>query len=163
TRYDLRELLASIPDLQRLTTRVSTGRASPRDLAGVGRVLRLLPKVKAKVAGRHARLLKELEGRLELCPDLRELLDRGLTDDPAADAQERGALHNARAEGVRRESPDRAGPGARPGAGAVQQAPRPGRGADAPPLEHGRGVGRPRHADGTRGAGRLAPVRSPVP
>src|SRR5262249_59629826 len=43
TRHDLRELLESIPDLQRLTTRVSTGRASPKDLAGVGRVLRLLP------------------------------------------------------------------------------------------------------------------------
>src|SRR5262245_2796148 len=82
TRHDLRELLESMPDLQRLTARVSTGRASPRDLTGVARVLRLLPRIKAKVAGRHAKLLNELEGRLELCPDLRELLDRGLADEP---------------------------------------------------------------------------------
>ena len=36
-------------DLQRLTARVSTGRASPRDLAAVARTLRLLPQLKAKL------------------------------------------------------------------------------------------------------------------
>jgi len=105
TRHDLRELLESIPDLQRLTTRVSTGRASPKDLAAVGRVLRLLPTVKAKVAGRHAKLLKELEGRLELCPDLRELLDRGLTDDPPYAPNDGGVIregYNAELDELRR-------------------------------------------------------------
>jgi DNA mismatch repair protein MutS len=33
------------------------------------------------VTGRQSKLLKDLEGRLELCPDLRELLDRGLADE----------------------------------------------------------------------------------
>jgi len=92
TRHDLRELLESMPDLQRLTARVSTGRATPRDLAAVARVLRLLPKIKAKVAGRHARLLNELEGRLELCPDLRELLDRGLADEPPPSPADGGVI-----------------------------------------------------------------------
>jgi DNA mismatch repair protein MutS len=92
TRNDLRELLRNIPDLQRLTTRVSTGRASPRDLAGVGRALRWLPKIKAKVAGRHAALLNELEGRLELCPDLRELIDRGLADDVPNSLKDGGVI-----------------------------------------------------------------------
>ena len=92
TRHDLRELLESMPDLQRLTARVSTGRASPRDLAGIAKVLRLLPKIKAKVAGRHAKLLNELEGRLELCPDLRELLDRGLADEPPPSPSDSGVI-----------------------------------------------------------------------
>src|SRR5262245_43760835 len=92
TRHDLREWLGEIPDLQRLTTRVSTGRASPRDLAGVGKALRLLPKIKAKVTGRQSTLLKELEGRLELCPDLRELLDRGLADDLPYNPKDGGVI-----------------------------------------------------------------------
>src|SRR5262249_25041727 len=41
-RQELRDHLADGLDLQRLTARVSTGRASPRDLAGVARTLRLL-------------------------------------------------------------------------------------------------------------------------
>jgi DNA mismatch repair protein MutS len=92
TRNDLRELLAEVPDLERLTTRVSTGRASPRDLWGAGRALRLLPKIKAKVAGRQAKLLNDLDGRLELCPDLRELLDRSLADDPPPSAKDGGVI-----------------------------------------------------------------------
>src|SRR6185437_3631198 len=36
-RQEMRESLADVYDLQRLTVRISTGRASPRDLAAVGR------------------------------------------------------------------------------------------------------------------------------
>jgi DNA mismatch repair protein MutS len=91
-RGELREALAAAFDLQRLTTRVSTGRASPRDLAGVRDTLRLLPRVKAKVTARRARLLGDLESRLELCPDLRELLDGALVDQPPAQPREGGVI-----------------------------------------------------------------------
>ncbi|HEV3144584.1 MAG TPA: DNA mismatch repair protein MutS, partial [Gemmataceae bacterium] len=69
-------------DLQRLTARVSTGRATPRDLAAVGRTLRTLPRLKAKVTGRKAGLLRQLEGKLELCPDIREAIDSALVEQP---------------------------------------------------------------------------------
>ena len=100
-------LLAEIPDLQRLTARVSTGRASPRDLAAIGRALRALPRIKAKISGRQTRLLHELESRLGLCPDLRELLDRGLTDDPPNTAKDGGVIregYNAELDELRRLS-----------------------------------------------------------
>jgi DNA mismatch repair protein MutS len=87
-RRDLRDCLNEAADLQRLTARVSTGRASPRDLAGVARTLRLLPKLKAKVTARRGQLLRDLESRLELCPDLREALDAALVDDPPQSAKE---------------------------------------------------------------------------
>ena len=51
---DLRESLRSIYDMQRLLARVTTGRATPRDLAFVARTLRALPKLKAKLTGRTA-------------------------------------------------------------------------------------------------------------
>ncbi len=91
-RGDLRDLLDATADLHRLATRVSTARATPKDLAAVGRTLRLLPKLKAKLAGHKAELLAELETKLELCPDLRELLERALVDDPPYTAKEGGIL-----------------------------------------------------------------------
>lgn len=91
-RQELREHLSSGYDLPRLTTRVSTGRATPRDLAAIGRTLRLLPRVKAKITARRASLLRELESRLELCTDLRQVLDAALVDDPPLSAREGGLI-----------------------------------------------------------------------
>ncbi|HEY8503181.1 MAG TPA: DNA mismatch repair protein MutS, partial [Gemmataceae bacterium] len=91
-RADVRQLLGSTFDLQRLTSRVSTARATPRDLAAVAKTLRLLPRFKAKLTGRRARLLSELEQRLELCPDLRELLDAALADPPPQDPAKGGVI-----------------------------------------------------------------------
>jgi DNA mismatch repair protein MutS len=91
-RQQLREALAEAFDLQRLTTRVSTGRASPRDLAHVAATLALLPRVKAKVTARRSELLRDLEGRLELCPDLREALEGALGDDPPLSPREGGVI-----------------------------------------------------------------------
>jgi len=93
-RGQLRELLEATPDLQRLTARVSTARATPKDLAAVGRALRLLPKFKAKLAGRKAALLGDLESKLELCPDLRELLDKAITDNPPYSAKDPGIIRD---------------------------------------------------------------------
>jgi DNA mismatch repair protein MutS len=91
-RQELRARLSEASDLQRLTARVSTGRASPRDLAAVGRTLALLPRIKAKVTARRAALLRELEARLELCPDLREAIESALVDSPPISAKEGGVI-----------------------------------------------------------------------
>src|SRR5205085_9552593 len=55
---EMREALKNVQDLQRLTARVSTGRATPRDLGAIARTLRLLPTVKAKITARRAALLQ---------------------------------------------------------------------------------------------------------
>jgi DNA mismatch repair protein MutS len=93
-RRDLRDALADVPDLQRLTARVGTGRASPRDLGAVGRALKLLPKIKAKLTARKAALLRGLEDRLDLCLDLRESLDAALVDDPPLALREGGIIRD---------------------------------------------------------------------
>jgi DNA mismatch repair protein MutS len=77
----IRECLRQIYDVQRLMARVTTGRASPRDLAFVGRTLACLPKIKARLAGRTSALLQQLEERLDLCADIRGPLDEALIDD----------------------------------------------------------------------------------
>ncbi len=92
TRQELRDALHEAFDLQRLTARVSTGRASPKDLRWVAKTLALLPRVKAKVTARKSALLRDLETRLELCPDLRELLENALVDEPPLTAREGGVI-----------------------------------------------------------------------
>ncbi len=78
---DLFERLRGVYDVQRLLTRVSTGRATPRDLSFLGRTLRSLPQIKAKLAARKSELLSRLEESLDLCPDIRSKLDSALVDD----------------------------------------------------------------------------------
>ncbi len=80
-RDELREQLRGVYDLQRLLARVATGRASPRDLSFVGRTLAALPKLKAKLTARTAKLLGELEQAIDLCPEIRAQLESALVDD----------------------------------------------------------------------------------
>jgi DNA mismatch repair protein MutS len=91
-RGELRAALEAVHDLQRLTSRASTGRALPRDLAAIARTLRFLPTIKAKIAARKSAILRELEAGLELCPDLRATLDAALVDDPPLSAKEGGLI-----------------------------------------------------------------------
>lgn len=79
---DVRDELSKVYDLQRLTAKVATMRVSPRDLGCLARTLALLPKVKAKLAGRKADLLKTLEAELDLCPEVRADMETALVDEP---------------------------------------------------------------------------------
>ncbi len=78
---NLHDLLRKVYDVQRLLARVTTGRASPRDLSFLGRTLGALPGIKAKLTARKSSLLNRLEAEIDLCPELRSRLDAGLADD----------------------------------------------------------------------------------
>jgi DNA mismatch repair protein MutS len=88
----LREALRETYDIQRLLARVTTGRASPRDLAFVCHTLACLPKVKAKLTGRASQLLREVEERLDLCADVRGPLELALAENCPLMAREGGFI-----------------------------------------------------------------------
>ena len=79
---ELRDQLQESYDLQRLTARIATGRCSPRDLSCLAKTLALLPKIKAKLAGRQSALLIDLEQRLDLCAQIRLDIEEVLVDEP---------------------------------------------------------------------------------
>jgi DNA mismatch repair protein MutS len=87
---NLREVLKQTYDIQRLLSRTTTGRASPRDLAFVGRTLALLPKIKARLTGRASVLLHEVEARIDLCGDVRGPLEQALVEECPLVAREGG-------------------------------------------------------------------------
>ena len=90
----LQEGLRQIYDLERLLARVTTGRASPRDLSFVDRTLHSLPTIKAKLAARGSTLLCRLESELDLCPDLSESLGAALADDCPLTSREGGFIRS---------------------------------------------------------------------
>jgi DNA mismatch repair protein MutS len=79
---DVRDELERAYDLERLTARVATARAGPRDLACLAKTLSLLPKLKARLAARRAKRLVQLEDQLDLCADVRSEIERALADEP---------------------------------------------------------------------------------
>ncbi|HID24144.1 MAG TPA: DNA mismatch repair protein MutS, partial [Planctomycetaceae bacterium] len=89
---DLREQLQQAYDLERLSARLATRRASPRDLGFLARTLALLPKLKAKLAGRRSDLMRRLEADLDLCADLRADIERALVDEPPLLVTEGGII-----------------------------------------------------------------------
>ena len=80
-RHECRKFLQGIYDLERLITRVMTGKTSPRDLVFIGRTLTSLPKVKAKLTGCSSKLVCEIESRIDLCPDVRMKIDDAIKED----------------------------------------------------------------------------------
>jgi DNA mismatch repair protein MutS len=91
-RKDVREHLRGTYDIERLLARVTTGRASPRDLAFIGRTLANLPKLKAKLSARSSTLLNQLETEIDLCPDIRAKLERALAEECPLVARDGGFI-----------------------------------------------------------------------
>ncbi len=71
----MRELLSDIADSERIAARVSTFRASPRDLVALARTLRRVPRLRGILAERRAELLTGLAERCDSMDELAELLE----------------------------------------------------------------------------------------
>jgi DNA mismatch repair protein MutS len=99
-RGDLRSLLGQSYDLERLAGRIGTGRATPRDLAALAKTLAILPKVKARLTVRVSKRLNQLEGALELCPEIRAEIEAALWDDPPLAVKEGGLIRDGYHSGL---------------------------------------------------------------
>ena len=97
-RDTLREKLREVYDIERLLARVSTGRASPRDLAHIGRTLRQLPPLQDVVNHRQSALLKLAYDSIDLCPELCESLESAMGDDCPLLARDGGLIRDGYSE-----------------------------------------------------------------
>jgi DNA mismatch repair protein MutS len=93
-RRQIRNLLGRLYDLQRLTSRISTGRASPRDLVAVSATLRVLPELLARLEEAQAPALKLIRSQLHLLPDLQTELERALVEAPPLSPREGGLIRD---------------------------------------------------------------------
>jgi DNA mismatch repair protein MutS len=93
-RQEFVELFRECYDLERLTARLATRRASPRDLGALVRTLAVAPRIKAKLAGLRSELLLGLDTSLDACPELWQQLEAALVDDPPLAAREGGIIRD---------------------------------------------------------------------
>jgi len=91
-REELRELLKHTWDVKRLTSRVATGRSSPRDLVCLARTLEQLPKLRSALALRSATRLQELEQHIELCPEVHSAITQTIAEDPPPTVSDGGVI-----------------------------------------------------------------------
>jgi DNA mismatch repair protein MutS len=91
-RDDVRELLKEAYDLHRLTSRIATGRCSPRDLVCLARTLEQLPRLRAKLAERKSKRLQTLEQRIELCPMAHEAITLAVVEEPPLNVTDGGVI-----------------------------------------------------------------------
>lgn len=82
-RRTLRRLFAPIRDLERLATKVGSARVQPRELVGLRDSLAQLPMLKDALASTESSLLARLRDQLDTLDDVRDLIGRGLADEPA--------------------------------------------------------------------------------
>jgi DNA mismatch repair protein MutS len=95
-RQEIREVLKSVPDLERLVARVGTGTANPRDLAQIRSALQVIPKLREVLTSgpELPTLLQRVAERLHTADDLRQRLEDALVDNPPQRMTEGGIFRD---------------------------------------------------------------------
>ncbi|MBN2046289.1 MAG: DNA mismatch repair protein MutS [Anaerolineaceae bacterium] len=91
-RTELRQALKSLSDLERLTNRVVSGNAVPRDLVSLRETLQALPEVKALFTNAPTPL-SDLLSQFSICEAERTLLEESITEEPPATLQNVGVIN----------------------------------------------------------------------
>jgi DNA mismatch repair protein MutS len=92
TGGEFTEFLSGFGDLERLVARVSTKRASPRELGVLRTMLRRLPEIKGEAAKLTANLWREIESGINLEVSLLKRLSDSLADDLPAQVSDGGVI-----------------------------------------------------------------------
>jgi len=79
---ELREYFQNVFDIERITTRLSTGKTTPRDLQSLRTSLAALPLIKELISTEAS--FESLNDRLELFPEELAILQRSIMDEPSA-------------------------------------------------------------------------------
>lgn len=92
-RVELRNALRALADLERLTNRVVSGHAGPRDLVSMRATLQQLPAI-LQLFPQQENPLSQILQSVHLCPQERGLLEAAISDDPPATLQNTGIIHS---------------------------------------------------------------------
>ena len=96
SRQDLRagieDSLKRIFDIERITTKILTRRASARDLANLRESVKALPDLAVLLDGAESARIRDCRARMPRLDGLAELLDRALVDQPPATLKDGGVI-----------------------------------------------------------------------
>ncbi|HUV65483.1 MAG TPA: DNA mismatch repair protein MutS [Sedimentisphaerales bacterium] len=89
---EIRRLLANISDTERIAARISTLRASPRDLVALAGTLRQIPILREILRRFRGAGLTELAGQCDSMDELADLLEAAIQPDPPSHLREGGVI-----------------------------------------------------------------------
>jgi DNA mismatch repair protein MutS len=89
---NIASLLSGFGDMERLVARISTRRASPRELGALRTMLRRLPEIKDQSAKFESSLWREISGGINLEESLLKRLSDSLADDLPAQVSDGGVI-----------------------------------------------------------------------
>lgn len=91
---ELQTNLKSVHDLQRLFARVTTQRASPRDLLSIGSTLEQIPSIKERLQAFQSSTIVQLAELLDPCPGLAQELSSALENPSPLNVREGGIIRS---------------------------------------------------------------------
>ncbi|MFA5385160.1 MAG: DNA mismatch repair protein MutS [Eubacteriales bacterium] len=91
-RYELKQILSSIYDLERLSARVAYGSANARDLLALKNSVSVLPSLKQLLRGSRSELWLEISESIVSLKDLWKLLDSAIADNPPTSVKDGGII-----------------------------------------------------------------------
>jgi DNA mismatch repair protein MutS len=91
-RDKIRYLLKEISDLERLVGRLNLGTASARDLLALNRSLSRTPFINQTLSDASNLLLQVLSENIFELPEIRDLIDRSIADEPPANITDGGVI-----------------------------------------------------------------------
>ncbi len=81
-RENIQEQIAQIGDLERLVSKIATGRINPREIVQLKRSLQSVVPVKEQCGTADCQALNQLSSKLKLCEEAVKKIDEGINDDP---------------------------------------------------------------------------------
>jgi DNA mismatch repair protein MutS len=95
-RAEMRDRLKSVPDLERLTNRAVSGKASPRDLENIGIVLQAIPELKALVENLPSppASLSGLVAQLDPVPETQQLIAEAINEEAPGNLNKMGVIRS---------------------------------------------------------------------
>ena len=110
-RADLRATLKGLPDLERLTNRVLSGKATPRDLENIGAALTAVPEIGNQLAviGEQSPIsnLQSLISQLDACTEAASIIQQAIAQDAPTNLNKMGVIRpgfSAELDGVMNSS-----------------------------------------------------------
>ncbi|MBV9216058.1 MAG: DNA mismatch repair protein MutS [Acidobacteria bacterium] len=91
-REKVRFLLKEVSDLERLVGRLNLGTANPRDLVALKRSIEQGPKINEVLADATSLLIQVLVENIFELPEIRELIDRAIADEPPINTADGGVI-----------------------------------------------------------------------
>jgi len=93
-REDLIKEISEVGDLERLITKVCTGRANPRDVINIKTSLKKIPALKDILLQTTGKTIKGLSDNLQILNDIVEKIDSAIVDYPPLSLTEGGVIKN---------------------------------------------------------------------